>query len=111
MANDDAYSPVPAPEVAAKLAKLTHQVQSAVAFLQQHAASSGKRFPECEPKHLRVGVNSALIEASALARLLLAKRLITSAEYFGSLVVTWEQERDAYLATLKAIDPRFSLGD
>lgn len=44
------------------------------------------------PKHLRVGVNSALVEHSALASLLLAKGVFTEAEYYEALAKGMEKE-------------------
>ncbi len=54
-------------------------------------------------------VNSAMIETSALAQLLLAKKVITNTEYFDMLITQWESERDSYLEQLRKIDSRYSL--
>lgn len=106
---DDQYTPVPSPAQAIEMEKLSHRVQSGIAFLLSGAERKGERFPECEPKHLRVGVNSALIETSALARLLLAKKIFTAEEYFDMLIKVWRDEVDSYTARVKAIDPRLSI--
>lgn len=49
-----------------------------------------------EPKHLRVGVNSALITASALVGLLISKGVITADEYDQALADCAEEEQRAY---------------
>lgn len=48
------------------------------------------------PKHLRVGVNSAMVEHNALATLLMARGVITEAEYVTALADAMERERDSY---------------
>lgn len=71
-----------------------------------HAMQTGVLYAmECEPsettpKSLRVGVNSAMVEHSALTRLLIAKGVITWGEYFGALADAMEEERDKYKARL-----------
>lgn len=52
-----------------------HAVQTAVAYEMVHGNSG------TDPKHLRVGVNSAFVNDAALARLLIRKGLITEEEY------------------------------
>jgi hypothetical protein len=105
MPRHDQPHPVPTPEQAEKLQSLPHRVQSAIAFLQGHHELEGTRFPECEPKHLRVGVNSALIETSAVARLLFRKGVITAEEYYDTVIEVWEEEIDSYRKDLKDINP------
>lgn len=51
---------------------------------------------ETEPKHLRVGVNSAMVASDSLARLLISKGIITEAEYVKALADGMEQERKMY---------------
>lgn len=51
---------------------------------------------DTEPKHLRVGVNSAMIQHSALSRLLIDKGVITEREYFSAVADAMERERDGY---------------
>lgn len=106
---DDQYAPVPSPAQAAEMQQLAHRVQSGIAFMLERANQRGERFPECEPKHLRVGVNSALIKTSALTRLLLEKHVFTAEEYFDSIIRVWRDEVESYRAHLAAIDPRFSI--
>ena len=52
--------------------KAAHAMQSGVAF-KMHTDPS-----ETQPKHLRVGVNSAMVEQSAIAKLLIDKALSPS---------------------------------
>lgn len=56
---------------------LLHAVQSGI--MQKMEAGISK---ETEPKHLRVGVNNALIETSALLTVLVNKGILTAEEYF-----------------------------
>lgn len=101
--------PLPTAEQASALETLAHRVQSAIAFFEGRRDAFGERCAETEGKHLRVGVNSALVEASAMARLMFRKGLITAAEYFDVLIETWEQEVDSYRARIKTIDPRLEI--
>lgn len=57
---------------------------------------------QASPKHLRVGVNSAMLQQSALVRLLIAKGVFTWAEYFAALADAAEAERDLYAGRLSA---------
>lgn len=68
-----------------------HAMQSGV------AAEMGK---PCEPKHLRVGVNSALVGNAAIARLLIEKGVITLDEYVAAEADEMERERDRYAERL-----------
>jgi hypothetical protein len=67
-----------------------HAMQSGVAMAMNYDAS------QTDPKHLKVGVNSALVTASAIVHLLIAKGVITEAEYFIGLANLMEDERDSY---------------
>ena len=51
---------------------------------------------ETTPKHLRVGVNAAMSDQGALARLLIDKGLITEDEYMAAIADGMERERDSY---------------
>ncbi len=51
---------------------------------------------ETTAKHLRVGVNSALCDTAALAKLLIAKGLITEEEYLKAIADTMEAEVKRY---------------
>jgi len=77
-------------EFARRNRALVHAMQSGVAA--EHAMGSR----DGEPKHLRVGVNVALVEASAVARLLIEKGVFTMAEYQTALIVALETEVASY---------------
>jgi hypothetical protein len=51
---------------------------------------------ETNPKHLRVGVNAAMVDSGALGKLLIQKGIITELEYFRSLAETAENEKKMY---------------
>jgi hypothetical protein len=69
------------------------------------------RSNETTPKHLRVGVNSAMVEHSALARLLVAKGVITEAEYSEALAEGMREEVALYERGLtEEIGKRVTLG-
>ena len=69
-----------------------HAMQSGVAMEMnlpgRHAAT--------EPKHLRVGVNSAMADHGALVKLLISKGLITEDEYLEAIADGMEREQQAY---------------
>src|SRR5579862_2888775 len=71
-----------------------HAVQSGVA-MDQADDPHGESF-----KHLRVGVNSALVNNAAVAQLLMDKGIFTEAEYFASLANEAEKEKLRYEALL-----------
>lgn len=84
------------PKVTARYEALLHAMQSGVATMQGLAADGRCRAGELEPKHLRVGVDSALIETSSLGRLLVEKGVFTWAEYWASIIVTLEADVASY---------------
>lgn len=106
---DETQVPIATPEQSAQLHQLAHRVQSGVAFLQGQSEIKGERYESTEPKHLRVGVNSALVEASAMSALLFRKGLITSEEYFDTLIEFWGYEVDSYQQEVKAINGKYSI--
>jgi SOS response regulatory protein OraA/RecX len=55
-----------------------------------------------EPKHLRTGLNMAMVEHAALARLLIAKGVITEEEYMQALAEGAEAEKQQYEDRLRA---------
>jgi hypothetical protein len=67
-----------------------HAMQSGV------AAKMGCDPSETTPKHLRTGVNSAMVEHSALAELLMAKGVFTEDEYQEALATGMEREVRLY---------------
>jgi hypothetical protein len=60
---------------------LLHAMQSGVA----QKMNLGIRDASTEPKHLRVGINNALVEASAIVTVLVDKGVFTPDEYFTAL--------------------------
>ena len=68
-----------------------HAMQSGVAFEMSAGVSK-----ETEPKHLRVGVNSAMVDSAALAGLLIAKGLFTLEEYEKAIADQMEAEAESY---------------
>jgi len=67
-----------------------HAVQSGVAAKMEYDGA------ETSPKHLRVGVNSTMVEHSALVGLLLRKGVITEAEFYAALADAAEAEQRLY---------------
>lgn len=55
---------------------------------------------ESAPKHLRVGVNSALLNQAAIARLLIARGVFTEAEYIEAITAEANKEAEMYEALL-----------
>ena len=72
-----------------------HAMQSGVAMEMNYDSKS------TQPKHLRVGVNSALVDSSALAELLITKGVITSGEYLDAIAARMEREAESYRARLQ----------
>lgn len=58
---------------------------------------------ECTLKHLRTGINSAMVDTAALTSLLIDKGVITEEEFFTSLVKAAERERGLYEQRLSTI--------
>jgi len=79
----------------ARYARAMHAIQSGVA-IQMTLVEQGSVEGETAPKHLRVGVNSALLNDSALAGLLIAKGVITKLEYVEAVTVEAEKEQAEY---------------
>ena len=67
-----------------------HAMQSGVAMKMNFDPA------ETTPKHLRVGVNSAMVGLAAITALLIAKGVITEDEYASVLADAMEEERDSY---------------
>lgn len=70
--------------------KALHAMQSGVAMEINYDNNS------IMPKHLRVGINSALVETSMLAKILISKGIITSEEYEKELADSMEIEKRRY---------------
>ncbi len=83
-------------EYKARYLAAMHAMQSGVALLMQSDAA------ETSPKHLRVGVNSSLLNAGALAAALIKKGVLTEEEYFRELAEAAEREQSSYERKLSA---------
>lgn len=70
--------------------KCLHAVQTGIAYKMQYDLH------ETTPKHLRTGINNAIVSNTALVRLLIRKGLITEDEYFESLVAEMKMEVNRY---------------
>ena len=68
-----------------------HGVQSAVQY-----EISSNRSTDTTPKQLRIGINAAMTEHSALAYLLISKGVITEAEYLECLRLLMNNELAMY---------------
>lgn len=75
-------------------AQLAHAVQTGVAFCITGPNPNLAR--ECEPKHLRTGLNVVMCEHSALVRLLMKKGVITEEEYYDEVIVVLKAEVASY---------------
>jgi hypothetical protein len=67
-----------------------HAMQSGVAMMMKYDPD------EASPKHLRVGVNSAMVESAVLARLLIEKGILTEDEFSERLATQMAVEADLY---------------
>ncbi|WP_454888672.1 hypothetical protein [Sphingobium indicum] len=72
-----------------------HAMQSGVEYLK------GYQPRQVDPKHLRVGVNSAMVETSTLAQLLIAKGIITEDEFAEALIAQMQAEAGSYAKQLE----------
>ena len=88
MSEENGGSPQPTDKQRYEIA--LHRMQSGVAFLLPRDPD------ETSPKHLRVGVNSAMVEHAALVRLLIAKGILTEEEFFRGLADAMEEEATRY---------------
>lgn len=75
---------------------LVHAVQTGVQTMLEFGDQ------QASPKHLRVGVNAAMSDHSALARLLLAKGLFTQEEYLDSCIASMKEEVARYEQLIRA---------
>lgn len=74
---------------------LSHAMQTGVAYQMD------KTKGPTEPKHLRVGVNSALVSHSALVHILIDKGVFTELDYAKSLRNEMKKEVERYERLLK----------
>jgi hypothetical protein len=81
---------------------LAHAMQTGIAYLMHLDDDKST-----DPKHLRVGVNSALCCNGALVELLVNKGLITETEYYETLLIVMRKEVINYERDLAA---RYGVG-
>lgn len=74
-----------------------HAMQAGVGVMSQREPNG-----ECSPKHLRVGVNSAMCSQAAVVSLLIEKGVFTLEEYAAELLAEVEREVERYE---KRVDP------
>lgn len=75
----------------------THAMQTGVAYVMH--GTQGRA--ETDPKHLRVGVNNALVQQSAVVKLLFSKGIITELEYWEAVATAMEEEAERYRLVLQ----------
>lgn len=75
-----------------------HAMQSGVKAHME--LSPGGMSADTMPKHMRTGINSAMVETSVLGRVMLAKGIMTREEYFRTLADVMEEEAHRYEALL-----------
>ena len=75
---------------------LAHAMQSGVAI------EMSIRAQPTEPKHLRVGINTAMSDHGALVKLLVEKGVVTQLEYFTAMRDMMREEVRRYEAELSA---------
>lgn len=69
-----------------------HAMQTGVMYQMEQGGNP----KETQPKHLRVGINAAMIDSGALAALLIRKGVFTEVEYFEALADMAEREAEDY---------------
>lgn len=85
--------------------RAAHAMQTGVAMTIQRDKTS------IEPKHIRTGINAAMADMAAMARLLMAKGIITEDEYSDAVCEGMEAEVRLYESELsKAYGTNITLG-
>lgn len=74
--------------------RLAHALQSGVAMTMNYDSK------DTEPKHLRTGLNLALVHDDAVVRLLIAKGIFTEEEYVDSINAALQEEVTRYEQSL-----------
>lgn len=77
----------------------SHAMQSGVKWELEQA----EPIAACSPKHLRTGVNSAMVDTAAMAELLIRKGLISTEEYMTALAEGMEAEVRRYRERIAAL--------
>lgn len=70
--------------------RAAQQLQTAVKLYSNYDST------DMGPIHLRVGINSSLVDSWTIAHLLIKKGIITELEYIEALAVEMEREVDRY---------------
>lgn len=78
-----------------------HAMQSGVKYDIEITPADGNT-EGTSPKHLRTGVNSALVDSAALAKLLIDKGVFTELEHMTALADMMEAEQRRYESDLSA---------
>jgi hypothetical protein len=84
--------------------RAAHAMQSGVALDHERNGTH-----DATPKHLRVGINSAMVDTGAMAELLIGKGLITRDEYEKAIADMMEREVRLYRKRL-GVGPNVDLG-
>lgn len=90
-----------------RYAAAMHAVQTGVAMtisLDNRDVASGDKQPDsgsASSKHLRTGIDSALVSNGALTQLLIEKGVITELEFWAKLAEFAEDEAKAYESELR----------
>ena len=79
-------------------AQACHAMQTGVAYELSVSESGDIGTGAATPKHLRTGVNSAMVNDTAMLRLLVKKGIITTAEYEEEIRLEMCREVDRYEA-------------
>lgn len=74
----------------------SHAMQSGVMFEIELSKKKGQKEQSIEPKHLRVGINNALCDHTALINLLIEKGVFTKLEYVKAAALEMELEKKRY---------------
>jgi len=95
-------------ELRARYLEALHKVQTGIQMLLNAPLAD---YHECEPKHLRVGISSALVDSAALQKVLLDKGVITEEELAKALAELAEREAADYeIRVQKALRYPIKLG-
>jgi hypothetical protein len=91
---DHLFDRTPIEQDVERYAAACHAMQSAVAEKMELYGDGNSS--ETTPKHLRVGVNSAMVETGVIAKVLIDKGIITEAEYRKAMADAMEREVESY---------------
>jgi len=95
----DAFEPISEreKELAEEIQKLQYAMQTGIMYMVEKGSKT------CQPKHMRTGINSALIFNGSVVRLLVEKGLITREEYAEAAVADLRAEVKRYESELSEI--------